>query len=162
TMDGADAGPIARDLIFPFISLSAINGEIDIANMSSVPNPVTLRLYSTAGAEVAPAVTVTIPANGVFRSPWVSVFPAGVGTPSYFRATGTRNITGTSVTPNYLISPSWTVLNGMDTARQVTEIDFPHVPVGGTPAWTSQLGLVSFSTTSTAAVTITFTPNTGN
>jgi hypothetical protein len=160
-MDGADAAPAMHEMIFPLISLLALNGEIDVANVGSATNPVTLHIYNTAGTEAAPAVTVNIPPNGVYRNSWISIFPSGSGTPSYIRATGTRNIAGTSVTPNYLIAPAWTVLNGIDTAPAVTEIDFPHVPVGGTPAWTSMIGVTNFST-STQIVTLTFTPNTGS
>jgi len=164
TLDGADAGPIARELIFPFVSSSALTGEINIANVSSVSNTVTLRMYNTTGAEAPSSLTVTIPPNGVYRNTWLNIFQVIPATSGYIRATGTRNMTGTSVTPNYLISPSWTVLNGMDTARQFTEIDFPHVPVGGTPAWTAMLEVTNFSTTSSQAVTVTFTPvaGTGN
>jgi hypothetical protein len=163
TMDGADAGPVAREIIFPLVTLLATNGEINIANLSSVPNTVTLRIYSSAGTEAASSATVTIPPNGVYRNFWLNLFIQTLSiTPSYIKATGTRNITGTSVTPNYLISPSWTVLNGMDTAQKFSEIDFPHVPVGGTPAWIAMLGITNFSTTSFQQVTITFTPNTGN
>ena len=164
TLDGADAGPIARELIFPFVSSSALTGEINIANVSSVSNTVTLRLFNTGGIEAPTSLTVTIPPNGVYRNTWLNIFQVFPTTSGYIRATGTRNMTGTSVTPNYLISPSWTVLNGMDTARQFTEIDFPHVPVGGTPAWTAMLEVTNFSTTSSQAVTVTFTPvaGTGN
>jgi hypothetical protein len=49
----------------------------------------------------------------------------------------------------------------MDTAQKFSEIDFPHVPVGGTPAWTAMLGVINFSTTTLQQVTLTFTPNTG-
>jgi subtilisin family serine protease len=162
TLDGADAGPAARELVFPLVSSSALSGEINIANVSSVSNTVTLRLFNTGGIEAPSSLTVTIPPNGVYRNSWLSIFQVIPITSGYIRATGTRNITGTSVTPNYLIAPSWTVLNGMDTARQFTEIDFPHVPVGGAPAWTTMLGVTNFSMTSSQLVTMTFTPNTGN
>jgi hypothetical protein len=148
-------------VIFPLVSLSATAGEISIANLSSAPNVVTLKIYNTAGGEAAPSATVTIPPNGVYRNQWLLIFPGGSGTPSYIKATGARNIAATSVTPNYLIAPSWTVLNGINTAQQVTEIDFPHVPSGGTPAWTSTLGIVNMSTAA-QSVAITFTPNTGS
>jgi hypothetical protein len=159
-MDGADAAPISREVLFPLITLTAI-GEINIANVSSASNTVTIRIYNTTGLEAAPSVSVTIPPNGVFRSSWINVFPGGSGVPAYIKATGIRNITGTSVTPNFSIAPSWTVLNGMDTARQVTELNFPHVPVGGTPLWVSTLGVTNLST-SAQLVTITFTPITGS
>src|SRR5262249_17816616 len=80
---------------------------------------------------------------------------------TYVRATGTRNITGTAVTTNYQVTPSWTVLNGTDTSRVALEIDFPHVPNGGNPAWTSMVGLNNLWSGAQVG-TLTFTPHAGS
>ena len=44
---------------------------------------------------------------------------------------------------------------------QTTELNFAHVPTGGTPAWSSIAGVTNLSSTS-QTVTITFTPGSGS
>ena len=162
-MDGASAAPTARELLFPLVTTKT---EIDIANVGTGTNTVTLRVYGASGTELANAVTQNIPTNGIYSVNASSLFPSvdfGSNTTT-IRATGTLPISGTSVTVDYPVSPSWTVVNGIDSSLSLFEVDFPHVPTGpmdGSPAWLSILGIANISS-STQNVTFTFTPNTGS
>jgi hypothetical protein len=53
------------------------------------------------------------------------------------------------------------VLNGIDTSTLSSELNFAHVPTGGTPAWSSITGVTNLGM-SAQNVTITFTTNSGS
>jgi subtilisin family serine protease len=162
-MDGASAVVAARELLFPLVTPQT---EIGIANAGTGPNSVTIRVYGASGTELATAVTQNIAASGIYSVNAASLFPSvnfGSNTAT-LRVTGTQNISGTSVTIDYPVAPSWTVVNGIDASLSLFEVNFPHVPSGptdGSPAWLSILGIANISTSAQTA-TFTFTNNNGS
>jgi hypothetical protein len=159
-MDGAEASPVARELVFPLVTQQT---ELSVANIAASSNTVTIRLYSSTGGELAAAIR-TIQVNGAFRNTVTTLFPpALVSTGVHIRVTGTGNITGTTKTEDFPVGPSWVAINGVDSSRQVTELSFPHVVSGlqGTSSWTSIVGITNLTATS-QSVTITFTPSAGD
>ena len=161
-MDAAAAAPPARELLFPLVTNQT---EINVANMGNGANTVTLKIFGASGNELATAVTQNIQTNGIYTFNALSLFPqvnfsANTAT---IRATGTLDIAGTSVTMDYPVAPSWTIVNGIDSSLSQFELDFPHVPSGpmdGSPAWLSIVGVANISTSAQTA-TFTFTHNSG-
>lgn len=126
----------------------------------------TLRVHGTSGIELATAVTQNIQTNGIYSVNAASLFPSVNfnSNTATIRAAGTLNISGTSVTIDDAVAPSWTVVNGIDSSFSLFEVDFPHVPSGpmdGGPAWLSILGIANISP-SPQTVTLAFTPNSGS
>jgi serine protease len=161
-MDAAAAAPASQTIVFPLVTPQS---EINVANAGTGSNTVTFRVYGASGTELATAVTQNIATNGIYSVNAATLFPSVNFTTNTatIRATGTLNVTGTSVTTDYPIAPSWAILNGVDTSLSLFEVDFPHVPSGptnGGPAWQTVLGLTNISTSS-QTVTITFTHNSG-
>ena len=161
-MDGAAAAPVTLGLVFPLVTPQT---EINIVNAGTAANTVTLRVQGASGTELAPAVTQNIPTDGIYSANAATLFPSVdfTSNTATIRAAGTLNIAGTSVTIDYPVAPSWTVINGTDASLSLFEIGFPHVPSGpmdGSPAWLSILGITNISTSAQTA-TITFTHNTG-
>jgi subtilisin family serine protease len=159
-MDGAAAATPARQLVFP---LSTSRTEVHIANTVATSNPVTFRIYGSAGTELAAAVTQTISGNGIYTASAASLFPSvdfDANTVS-IRAAGTLDIVGASVTTGFPIGPSWTVVNGVDASLSLFELNFAHVPTGPDNGWLSVLGITNLSPNA-QNLTITFTPVSGS
>lgn len=161
-MDAAPAAPSARGLLFPLVTGQT---EINVANIGSGVNTVTFRVFGASGNELANARTQDIQTNGIYSIGASSLFPSVnfSSNSAVIRATGTLDIAGTSVTIDYPVAPSWTIVNGIDSSLSLFEINFPHVPSGpmdGSPAWLSILGISNISTSAQTA-TLTFTHNNG-
>lgn len=157
--DGAVSAPSARDLLFPLVTAQT---EINVANTGSAANAVTFRVYGPDGTEQATAVTRSIQTNGIYRNSAASLFPSVnfETTTISIRASGTLDIAGTSVTSDFPVGPSWTVVNGVDASLSLFEVNFAHVPSGPNDGWLSVLGITNLSSTA-QAVLITFTSVTG-
>jgi hypothetical protein len=150
-MDGAEASPVGQEFIFP---LATADTELSLVSLASSPNTLTLRLYGSDGTELtATPATVGLSTNGAFKANLSAIFTtANFTNARYLKVTGSGNFTGTTLTQNFIHSPSWSVLNGIDTGLTVTEANFPHVPSGA--GWTSMIGITNLAA---AAQTVTIT-----
>jgi hypothetical protein len=161
-LDGAESAPAGQEFIFP---LATGTTELNIANVSTSTNTITIRIYGAAGTELANAVQpASLAPNGIFKNTLASIFPSVNFTNAmYVKVTGTGNITGTTVAVDFILAPSWSVINGISTATTATEANFPHVPSGpesGGPKWSGTIGITNFSSTA-QTVTLTYNRSSG-
>ena len=167
-LDGAESAPVGTEFIFP---LATSTTELNIANLASSGNTLTIRIYGASGTELANAVTpAALPPNGIFKNTLGAIFPS-VTFPSvtftnamYTKVTGTGSITGTTVAVDFIAAPSWSVINGVSTSNTATEANFPHVPSGpegGGAKWSGTIGITNFSSTA-QTVTITYNRSSGS
>ena len=157
--DGAGGAAEATDVLVPLITG---NTELNVANTASSAVTVTLSLRSADGSLLA-SPTETIQAMGVFQEDVSSLF-AGVdlSQATHLRITGPTTISATAVVQDFLVSPAWGVINGVD-ATGGTTLNFPHVisgPFGG-DTWLDRVGVTNLDS-SANNVTITFNPLMGN
>lgn len=162
-MDGAEAAPVGTEFIFP---LATSTTELNVANISGTTNTLTIRIYGTAGTELATAITPTaLGANGIYKSTLAAAFPTVNFTNAmYVKVTGTGTITGTSVAVDFIYAPSWSVVNGIDTTSTVIEANFPHVPSGpedGSDKWNGIIGITNLSSVA-QTLTLTYNRSTGS
>jgi hypothetical protein len=151
-MDGAETSPVAQEFIFP---LATADTELSLVNLATSTNALTIRLYGSDGTELtATPATQNVPPNGAFKAELDTIFTtANFTNARYVKVTGTGSFTGTTVVFDFIHSPSWSVVNGINTELVVTEANFGHVPSGS--GWTSVIGITNFSATA-QTVTITY------
>ncbi len=162
TMDGAEASPEASELVFPLVTGFT---EINIVNLGDITDGVLIRAYGSAGTLLGVTVR-SVAGLGVLQSSAAALFPTVnfAGDTISVRASGTQPLTGTSVTQDFPLGPSWTVVNGVSSSTGSTQAYFPHVVSGsqdGMTSWTSILGVTNLSAAVTQTVTVTFTPVSG-
>src|SRR6266446_2881754 len=158
--DGAEAAGTAAELIFPRV---AGQTEINVVNPNTSSITVTFRLFGANGVEVAPSRVQTLTGHGFLQSRSSSLFSGpSVAQGTHIRVTCPGTCTGTSVLSNYLVSPSWGVLNAVDAASTLTVANFPHVisGVGAGGNYTTVIGVTNL-TPNAQNVTLTFTPASG-
>ena len=98
----------------------------------------------------------TISGMGVFQSSAASLFSAvDVSQATHILMTGGASIAATAIVSDFLVNPSWGVVNGVDVSATTTELNFPHVINGA--GWITSVGVTNLAATSNN-VTITFTP----
>ena len=157
--DGAEAAPSAVDLIFPLV---ASDTEINIANTVSTQATVTISLRQADGKELA-SKPRKIAGMGVFQSAASTLF-SGVDLTqaTHVRMTAPTAISATAIVNEFLVSPSWGAVNGVDASGTATELNFAHVisGSGGGGNWLTQIGVTNL-TSSRANVTVTFNPLSG-
>jgi hypothetical protein len=150
--DGADAAPSAASLMFPLV---VSNTEINIANTALTESSVTISLRQADGTEMASS-TQTIAGMGVFQSSTGSLFSGvDLSQATHILMTGGSSIAATAIVSDFLVSPAWGVVNGVDAAAITTELNFPHVINGA--GWLTSVGVTNL-TSGSNNVTITFTP----
>jgi hypothetical protein len=151
-MDGAETAPVAQEFIFP---LATADTELSLVNLATSTNGLTMRLYGSDGTELtATPATQNVPPNGAFKANLNTIFTtANFNLARYVKVTGTAAFTGTTVVFDFIHSPSWSVVNGINTELTVSEANFGHVPSGS--GWTSMIGITNFSATA-QTVTITY------
>jgi hypothetical protein len=162
-MDGAEGAPVGPEFIFPLATAAT---ELNVANLSTSSNTLTIRIYNAAGTELAAFVQPpALAPKGIYKNTLATIFPSvNFANAMYVKVTGTGNLTGTTVAVDFIHTPSWSVINGVSTSSLVTEANFPHVPSGpesGGAKWTSILGLTNLSATA-QTVTITYNRSTGS
>src|SRR5262249_15593176 len=159
--NGAEAAVTSSDLIFPLV---AGQTEINVANPNASSITVTFPLFGANGFEVVPPTGQSLVGRGVLLSQASSFFSGeNLARATHIRATCTGQCTGTSVLANFLVSPSWSVLNAVDATSTVTDANFPHVISGarGNGNYTTVIGVTNLSPY-TQILTLTFTPVTGS
>ena len=150
--DGANAAPSAASLMFPLVASST---EINVANTAATQTSVTISLRQADGNEMAFSQQ-TISGMGVFQSSAASLFSAvDVSQATHILMTGGASIAATAIVSDFLVNPSWGVVNGVDVSATTTELNFPHVINGA--GWITSVGVTNLAATSNN-VTITFTP----
>jgi hypothetical protein len=154
-LDGAEASPVGQEFIFP---LATATTELNLVSLSSGTNTLTIRLYAADGTELATAATQNLPERGAFKANLNTIFTsANFANARYIKVSGTGAFTGTTLSYDFILTPSWSVVNGIDTELMVSEINFPHVPSGPVAGeFTSVLGITNMSA---SAQTITITYN---
>ena len=158
--DGAEAAPSAVDLIFPLV---ASETEINIANTASTQATLTISLRQGDGTELA-STTQAIAGMGVFQSAAAALFSgADLTQATHVRMTAATAISATAIVNEFLVSPSWGAVNGVDASGTATELNFAHVisGSGGGGNWLTQIGVTNL-TSSSNNVTITFNPLSGS
>lgn len=156
--DGADAAPVASDLVFPLVTAET---EINLANTSTGTNDVTLQLFGADGSPLASA-TRSLRANGVLQSKPAGFFPsANLDNARYIRVQGGQGLTGTAVVKGFLVD-EWGVGNAVSTSAAGNEANFPHVVsgAGGGGNYTTAVGVTNLASAA-QRVTFTFTPENG-
>ncbi len=150
--DGAEAAPSASSLMFPLV---APNTEINVANTAATTATVTISLRQADGAQMASSLQ-TIAGMGVFQASVASLFPGvDVSQATHILMTGGASIAATAIVSEFLVSPSWGVVNGVDASATTTELNFPHVINGA--GWITAVGVTNLVSASNN-VTLTFTP----
>ena len=150
--DGAEAAPSVASLMFPLVASST---EINIANTAATTASVTISLRQGDGTEMASSLE-TIAGMGVFQSSAASLFPSvDISQATHILMTGGASVAATAIVSDFLVSPSWGVVNGVDASATTTEMNFPHVINGA--GWITSVGVTNLAATSNN-VTITFTP----
>jgi hypothetical protein len=164
-MDGAEAAAPGQELVFP---LATGTTELNIANLATSSNDITIRVYDATGTTLPLAsstVSATIATKGIYQATLASIFPGVNFTNAmYVKVTGTGVITGTTVAVNFTYTPSWAVINGIESTSTTTEANFAHALTGpetGGPKWQSILGVTNLSGANNA-VTITYNPTSGS
>ncbi|MBI4475104.1 MAG: hypothetical protein HY646_20725 [Acidobacteria bacterium] len=159
--DGAEAATEAQTIVFPLV---APNTEINVANIGPATNNITIRIYGTAGTELATAVTRSIAVGGVFKDTASVLFPTvNLANATHIKVEGSANVSGVAVMTGYLVSPSWAVVNGVNASSTVTEANFPHVVSGSGFGgnYTTVVGATNLASAS-QTVSVTFTPSSGS
>ena len=150
--DGANAAPSAANVMF---SLVASSMEINVVNTAATQKSVTISVRQADGTEMASSLQ-TISGMGVFQSSAASLFSAvDVSQATHILMTGGVSIAATAIVSEFLVSPSWGVVNGIDVSATTTELNFPHVINGA--GWITSVDATNLAATSNN-VTITFTP----
>ena len=150
--DGAEAAPSVASSMFPLVASST---EINIANTAATTASVTISLRQGDGTEMASSLE-TIAGMGVFQSSAASLFSSvDLSQATHILMTGGASVAATAIVSDFLVSPSWGVVNGVDTSAITTELNFPHVINGA--GWITSVGVTNLAATSNN-VTITFTP----
>ncbi len=154
--DGAEAAPSATGLVFPLV---ADDTEINLVNTAETPADVTISLRQADGTELA-TTDETISGMGVFRDQASAAFPGvDLSEATHIQLSATTAISATAIVDGFLVSPSWGVVNGVDSSATTTELNFAHViaGAGGGGNWLTQVGVTNL-TASSNNITITFNP----
>jgi hypothetical protein len=135
---------------------------LNIANVGSGTNSVTIQLFATDGTQLAAPQQRQIVMNGVLQSTVSALFPGiSLDNARYARVTGGAGLTGTAVITNFLVNETG-VTNAVPASSAGTEANFPHVVsgVGGGGNYTTILGITSLAAAG-QTVNIAFTPEAG-
>lgn len=161
-LDGAESAPVAQELIFP---LATATTELNVANLSTATNTLNIRIYGATGGNPLFSTTQAVAVRGLFKVTLQNLAPSvNFANAMYVKVTGTGNITGTTVVTDFIHTPSWSVINGINTSNTVAEANFPHVPSGpenSSARWTSILGITNLSS-STQDLMITYNRTSGS
>jgi hypothetical protein len=164
--DGAEAATMSSDLVIPLI---APQSEISVANTGGADVTVLLHLLGPDGFDVATPFPQRISANGFFKASVLPLFPplGDLSQVTHMRieckCANATPFAATLVARDFIVGPSWAVVNGVPSSATATTLNFPHIVDGPQTGanWKSVIGITNLSPASPNDVNITFMSQNG-
>jgi hypothetical protein len=139
-LDGINASCFGiRSFLLPDLGDAAEFSQVQVVNAGNDPAEVTFNLVDSSGDTGIPAAIRTIAAKGMLTERLLDLFPGGLATSAYLRATSDRE-----VVPLLLWGSRGQVLKaleGQDTQNGAATLYSPQYAVGGN--WSTTLSVVN-------------------
>lgn len=158
--DGAEPPASSADLVLPIV---APQSELHVANTGTADVVAQIRAYGPEGFEMAQPVVRVIRPKGFFKAQTSALFPSlALTSATHLRLTCINPFAATLVVRDFIVGPSWAVLNAVPKDLTQTILNFPQLVDGvlGAANYKSVLGVTNLSA-NTNDVNITFTTDDG-